>query len=94
MVPGLRRRSRTANDLRLQLKLFAPLGTLAIATHEGQADRNAPYDLRSDPYPVVVLSPGYAIGSTSYAWLAEHLASHGLIVISPEHEEELNPAVI
>ena len=77
-----------------ELKLFSPLGTLAIATHEGQADRNAPYELASGPYPVVVLSPGYAIGSTSYAWLAEHLASHGLVVVSPEHEEELNPAVI
>jgi predicted dienelactone hydrolase len=77
-----------------ELKLFPPVGTLAIATHEGQADRNAPYDLTSGPFPVAVLSPGYAIGSTSYAWLAEHLASHGLVVISPEHEEELNPAVI
>jgi predicted dienelactone hydrolase len=77
-----------------ELKLFAPLGTLAIATHVGEARRNAPYDLTAGPYPVVVLSPGYAIGSTSYAWLAEHLASHGLVVISPEHEEELNPSVI
>ena len=77
-----------------ELKLFAPVGTLAIATHEGRAGRNAPYDLTAGPFPVVVLSPGYAIGSTSYAWLAEHLASHGLVVISPEHEEELNPAVI
>lgn len=77
-----------------ELKLFAPLGTLAIATHQGQATRDAPYDLASGPYPLVVLSPGYAIGSTSYAWLAEHLASYGLVVISPEHDEELNPAVI
>jgi predicted dienelactone hydrolase len=77
-----------------ELKLFAPLGTLAIATHEGEATRNAPYDPSAAPYPLVVLSPGYAIGSTSYAWLAEHLASYGLIVVSPEHEEELNPGRI
>lgn len=77
-----------------ELKLFAPLGTLAIATHQGRATRNAPYDLSRGPYPLVVLSPGYAIGAPSYAWLAEHLASYGLVVIAPEHVEELNPAVI
>ncbi len=77
-----------------ELKLFAPLGTLAIASHKGQASRDAPYDHASGPFPLVVLSPGYAIGSTSYGWLAEHLASHGLLVISPEHDEELNPARI
>jgi predicted dienelactone hydrolase len=78
-----------------ELKLFAPLGRLAIATHQGRASRDAPYDLQSGgPYPLVVLSPGYAIGSTSYAWLAEHLASYGLVVISPEPDEELNPAQI
>jgi predicted dienelactone hydrolase len=77
-----------------ELKLFAPVGTLAIASHQGQASRDAPFDLVSGAYPLVVLSPGYAIGSTSYGWLAEHLASHGLVVISPEHREELNPARI
>jgi predicted dienelactone hydrolase len=77
-----------------ELKLFPPVGRLAIASHVGQASRDAPYDLVSGAYPLVVLSPGYAIGSTSYGWLAEHLASHGLVVISPEHREELNPARI
>ena len=77
-----------------ELKLFAPLGRLAIATHQGRAGRDAPYDLESGPYPLVVLSPGYAIGSGSYAWLAEHLASYGLVVISPEPDEELDPAQI
>jgi predicted dienelactone hydrolase len=77
-----------------ELKLFPPLGTVAIATHTGQATRNTPFDLSGGPYPLVVLSPGYAIGSTSYAWLAEHLASYGLVVIAPEPEEDLNPARI
>jgi predicted dienelactone hydrolase len=77
-----------------ELKLFAPLGTLAIATHDGQATRNAPYDLSAGSYPLVLLSPGYAIGAPSYAWLAEHLASYGFVVIAPEHEEELDPSVI
>lgn len=77
-----------------ELKLFPPVGRLAIASHVGQASRDAPYDLDSGAFPLVVLSPGYAIGSASYGWLAEHLASHGLVVIAPEHDEELNPARI
>jgi predicted dienelactone hydrolase len=39
----------------------------------------------------VILSPGFGIGSTSYAWLAEHLASYGFVVISPDHRETLDP---
>ncbi|MEZ5098388.1 MAG: hypothetical protein R3C15_00955 [Thermoleophilia bacterium] len=77
-----------------ELTLFAPLGRLAIATHRGDASRDVPPDLESGPYPLVVLSPGYAIGSGAYAWLAEHLASYGLVVVSPEPDEELNPSLI
>jgi predicted dienelactone hydrolase len=77
-----------------ELKLFPPVGRLAIASHVGQASRDAPYDLDSGAFPLVVLSPGYAIGSASYGWLAEHLTSHGFVVIAPEHDEQLNPARI
>lgn len=31
------------------------------------------------------------MGSTAYGWLAEHLASYGFVVISPEHQEYLDP---
>jgi predicted dienelactone hydrolase len=76
-----------------EIKVIAPLGASAIATFEGQAGRNAPYDLPKSPYPLVILSPGFAIGSTTYAWLAEHLASYGFVVISPEHDEHLVTAM-
>ncbi|MCA9925623.1 MAG: hypothetical protein KC421_24800 [Anaerolineales bacterium] len=74
-----------------KIKMGAPFGQVTIATTAGLAADNAPYDLSGGPYPLVVLSPGFAIGSTSYAWLAEHLASYGFVVISPEHDETLDP---
>jgi predicted dienelactone hydrolase len=75
-----------------EIKLGAPLGNVSIASSQGQAIREAPFDFSTNPYPLVVLSPGFSIGSSSYAWLAEHLASYGFVVISPEHRETLDPA--
>ncbi len=72
-----------------KMKLPAPLGTVSVASFEGQAIMDAPYN--PGPYPLVILSPGFAISSTTYGWLAEHLASHGFVVISPDHQESLNP---
>jgi predicted dienelactone hydrolase len=74
-----------------EVKLGKPLGTVSIASFVGQATINAPFDLSDAPYPLVILSPGFSIGSTAYAWLAEHLASHGFVVISPDHNEKLDP---
>jgi predicted dienelactone hydrolase len=68
----------------------APLGTVNFATYRGRADRNAPFDLSSGPYPLVVLSPGLSVGATAYGWLAEHLGSYGLVVIAAEHAEQLD----
>ncbi len=73
------------------LKMDMPPGT--IATIAGRAISEAPYDLSEEPYPLVILSPGFALGRTTYAWLAEHLASHGFVVISPEHVEKYEPAL-
>lgn len=74
-----------------EIKMDAPPG--AVATVSGQAIGDAPYDLARGPYPLVILSPGFSLGRTSYAWLAEHLASHGLVVIAPEHQERIDPAM-
>ncbi|NMB87445.1 MAG: hypothetical protein GYA17_03730 [Chloroflexi bacterium] len=73
------------------LKMGDPLGKVTIASYTGQAIPGGAYDLSHGPYPLVILSPGFAIGSSAYAWLAEHLASHGLVVISPDHAERLDP---
>lgn len=74
-----------------EIKLGDPFGTVAVASNDGLAILNAPIDYSSSPYPLVVLSPGFSIGSSAYAWLAEHLASYGFVVISPEHHEHLDP---
>jgi predicted dienelactone hydrolase len=72
------------------LKMDTPPGT--TATVAGHALSEAPYDLSAGPYPLVILSHGFALGRTAYAWLAEHLASHGFVVIAPEHQERFDPS--
>ncbi|HML20917.1 MAG TPA: alpha/beta fold hydrolase [Aggregatilinea sp.] len=56
-------------------------------TVTGRAISDAPYDLDAGPYPLVVLSHGFSLGRTGYAWLAEHLASYGFVVVAPQHYE-------
>ena len=73
-----------------EINMGAPLGTVTFATFAGRAIRDAPFDLSAGPYPLVILSPGFSIGSSTYAWLAEHLASYGFVVIAPEHQEQLD----
>lgn len=74
-----------------KIKMGMPLGEVTIATAGGRANIDARYDLSSSPYPLVILSPGFAISGASYSWLAEHLASYGFVVIAPEHHETLDP---
>ena len=76
---------------RYEIKMNDPIGTITFARFAGQALRDAPYDLSTAPYPLVILSPGFSIGASAYAWLAEHLASYGFVVIAPEHQEYLDP---
>ncbi|TGN63046.1 hypothetical protein EXE59_03110 [Nocardioides eburneiflavus] len=74
------------------LTVLGPRATTALATYPGTARLGAEADLDGGPYPLVVLSAGFAITPDSYAWLAEHLASHGFVVVAPQHEETLNPS--
>jgi predicted dienelactone hydrolase len=67
--------------------------TTALATSTGRAHLGAAPDT-AGPYPLVVLSSGFAITAGSYAWLAEHLASYGMVVVAPEHEESLDPRTL
>jgi predicted dienelactone hydrolase len=77
-----------------QVKMFTSRRAIALATFQGQAIRSAAFDPSAAPYPLVILSPGFAIGATTYAWLAEHLTSHGFVVIAPEHDEQLDPSTL
>ena len=61
-----------------------------VGTVAGHAIADAPYNLNDGSYPLVIVSPGFLLGRTTYSWLAEHLASHGFVVIAPEHHEALD----
>jgi predicted dienelactone hydrolase len=74
-----------------EIKLRPPLGRVALATSVGQASRGVSYDLSAGPYPLVILSPGFGLSGTAYAWHAEHLASYGFVVMALEHRESLDP---
>lgn len=78
-----------ADTVRYRYALKTFLGQLTVATYTGQAATDAPFDRTSGPYPLVILSPGFSITGASYAWLAEHLASHGFVVVSPEHSDKM-----
>lgn len=67
------------------------VGAVTLATDDSYAVPDAAYDLAKGPYPLVVLSPGFAMSASSYGWLAEHLASYGFVVLAPEHDEQMNP---
>lgn len=56
------------------------LGATTIGTSTGRAVPDAAPDEVTERRPLVMLEPGYGIGPRAYAWLGEHLASHGLVV--------------
>lgn len=67
---------------------------VALATYPGVARPAAPPALSGGPYPLVILSHGFGFTASSYAWLAEHLSSHGMVVAAPEHRESLDPGAL
>ncbi len=81
---------KTAVSYPYQIKLPF-LGAVTIAEDASYAVPDANSDLANGPYPLVILSPGFAMSASSYGWLAEHLASHGFVVLAPEHDEQMNP---
>lgn len=86
--PGLSGDRQPGNArYRYQIKMGEPLGRLSISSYTGRALVDAPNDLSGSPYPTVFLSPGFAMGTSAYAWLAEHIASYGFVVIAVEHQE-------
>ncbi len=76
------------------LTVLGPQASTALATYAGRARLAATPDRTGGPHPLVVLSAGFAITPGSYAWLAEHLASHGMVVVAPQHDETLNPSTL
>ena len=57
----------------------------------GYALADAEVDLSGAPYPLLVFSHGHNSESPFYAWLLEHVASYGFVVIAPDHKEQNTP---
>lgn len=57
--------------------------TNAVFTYE--ASRDAPVDTAADAFPLVVFSHGFAGMRVQSTTLTAHLASHGMVVASPDH---------
>ena len=72
--------------------MLSPDSSVALATYSGHATPGAAHDVSGGPYPLVIVSHGFAITGSSYAWLAEHLASYGFVVVAPNHRESLDPS--
>ena len=53
----------------------------------GHALVDAAPDTTAAPYPLVVFSHGWGSEDIFYAWLVEHLASYGFVVVGPDHQE-------
>ncbi len=73
------------------INMLGAESSVALATFTGHARPGAAADTSDGPYPLVIVSHGFAITPSSYAWLAEHLASHGFVVAAPSHSESLDP---
>ena len=56
-----------------------------VLRFEGHAIRDAPADPRGGPRPVVAFSHGNGGIRFQSFFLAEHLASHGFVVVAPDH---------
>jgi predicted dienelactone hydrolase len=59
---------------------------------KGHALLNAAPDKAAKPYPLVIFSHGFGGYRQTNAYLTEHLASYGFVVIAPDHREMWDPA--
>jgi predicted dienelactone hydrolase len=65
---------------------LAPLlVTVTTATFSYEAGRNIPVEDDDNPFPLVVFSHGFGGMRMQSTFLTTHLASHGIIVIAPDH---------
>lgn len=59
-------------------------------TSVGDALADAEPEQDDEPYPLVVFSHGFALSPIVYSTLVEHFASHGYVVLAPEHNERFD----
>lgn len=86
--------SHSSSTYAYAINMLGADSATAIATYHAEAEPGADFDLVAGPFPLVILSHGFSIAATSYGWLAEHVASHGMVVVAPHHSESLDPGVL
>lgn len=59
----------------------------------GHALDGGTLDLSAAPYPLVVMSPGFGGEPEIYAWMLEHIASYGFVVVSAPYNETWDPGL-
>lgn len=75
-----------ATAIEYSVNLKFPMWPSNPSTIFGEAALDAPV-AEDGPFPLVVLSHGFSGNPEWYRTLAEHLASHGYVVLAPEHTE-------
>jgi predicted dienelactone hydrolase len=89
--PGIEDADRAPTTYAYAINMFGPEATTFLASYGGVAKHRLVPDRANGPYPLVIISHGFAISPGSYGWLAEHLASWGFVVLAPHHRESLSP---
>ncbi len=54
---------------------------------KGRAALDAPVNNKTGPFPVIIFSHGYSLSPEFYSSLLEQAASHGFVILAPEHAE-------
>lgn len=75
-------------DVKLKDATWSP--TTSPVAH-GHARRDAAVNNTAGPYPLVIFSHGFMLSPAWYHTLAEQYASHGFIVLAPDHPEAFDP---
>jgi predicted dienelactone hydrolase len=65
-------------------------GMSAAEPIHGHALLGAEFDTAGAPYPLVIYSHGFAANAAWASAVLEHLASHGFVVVAPEHQEQFD----
>ena len=79
-------------EITYPIKLKMPLDPIdAPVVAYGHALQDAEVDPSAGPYPLVIFSHGFGANAAWYNTLLEQYASHGFIVLAPEHIEQFDP---
>jgi predicted dienelactone hydrolase len=79
-----------AESITYEVQWKLPIPAVSDMVVMGHALNNALSDETGAPYPLVIFSHGFAAWLSAYAYIPEHIASYGFVVISPDHQESLD----